>query len=152
MDFFSVVLLLFFFVVVVVAAAAVVTAAVVVAAAVAVAAFALLLLLLLSSFTDNKADTRSALLSLRYPMYLDGENIFKRNIGGAITLLQTQLDFSGLAWFESNSARDSGAIKMLDQSIVCLLINILCKFLLIIVVICSPYVVELEGCQSDVSW
>ena len=60
----------------------------------------------------------SAVSIFRYPLLLQGSNIFKENEGGAITLLQTQLDVSGSAWFEGNHAYDGGAITILDQSVV----------------------------------
>ena len=73
-----------------------------------------------SLFTDNGSEggTGSALLSLRYPVNLAGSNAFKRNTGGAITILQTFLDISGEVRFEGNVARDGGGIRMLEYSYV----------------------------------
>lgn len=61
---------------------------------------------------------RSALLSLRYPIVLQGTNIFEDNEGGAITLTQSYMRTSGSIRFEGNTAENGGAITMLDQSTV----------------------------------
>lgn len=58
------------------------------------------------------------MLSLRYPIILRGDNIFKGNLGGAITLLQARLDIAGQILFEGNVASNGGGIEMLDYSTV----------------------------------
>ena len=67
---------------------------------------------------NNKAGSESALLSLRYPIFLRGNNIFEANAGGAITLLQAQMDISGELLFKDNTASSGAAIHMLDYSTV----------------------------------
>lgn len=71
-----------------------------------------------SSFIGNMADINSALVSLRYPVSLQGTNLFQGNKGGAITLLQTEIYVSGRVDFIENRAVDGGAINMLDYSAV----------------------------------
>lgn len=77
-------------------------------------------LFICSIFTanQNKGGTRSALLSLRHPVTMNGDIVFMSNMGGAITLLQTQLDISGQILFEGNVAKNGGGITLLDHSIV----------------------------------
>lgn len=72
-----------------------------------------------SNFISNEGGLQSALLSLRFPVTLQGTNLFQGNTGGAVTLLQTHLDVFGTVIFEDNVAVDGGAIKLLDQSMVC---------------------------------
>lgn len=64
------------------------------------------------------AGINSALVSLRYPVSLQGTNLFQGNEGGAITLLQTEMYVSGRVDFIENRAVDGGAINMLDYSAV----------------------------------
>ena len=71
-----------------------------------------------STFSGNKASNQSAVLSFRFPISLNGTNIFRGNKGGAITLLQSRIDIGGTALFEENSARVGGALILEDQSLV----------------------------------
>ena len=73
---------------------------------------------ILSTFYGNKAKNQSAVLSFRLPISLSGTNIFGRNKGGAITLLQSRIDVSGSAVFRDNSARVGAALILEDQSLV----------------------------------
>lgn len=73
---------------------------------------------ILSTFYGNKAKNQSAVLSFRLPISLSGTNIFRRNKGGAITLLQSRIDVSGSAVFRDNSARVGAALILEDQSLV----------------------------------
>ena len=68
---------------------------------------------------DNQANLHSALLSLRYPITLAGHNLFARNVGGAVTLLQARLDIFGSVLFQDNVAEDGGGVKLVDDSRVC---------------------------------
>ena len=71
-----------------------------------------------SHFFSNR--DQSALLSLRHPITLRGQNTFRENMGGAVTLLQAQLNISGQILFEGNIASNGAGIKLLDQSTVSL--------------------------------
>ena len=65
---------------------------------------------------DNQANLHSALLSLRYPITLAGHNLFARNVGGAVTLLQTRLDIFGSVLLQDNMADEGSGIKLVDDS------------------------------------
>ena len=74
-----------------------------------------------STFSGNKANNQSAVLSFRLPISLGGRSIFRGNKGGAITLLQSRVDIGGSAVFKDNSARVGAALILEDQSLVCIL-------------------------------
>ena len=47
-----------------------------------------------------------------------GQNIFKANKGGGVTLQQTNMDVGGTLLFEDNSAKVGGAISLQDLCVV----------------------------------
>ena len=77
---------------------------------------------ILSIFSANEVDifdVRSgALYSLRYPLVLQGNNIFERNIGGAITLIETEMVVYEQLLLEKNMAVDGGGLSMFGDSVV----------------------------------
>ena len=73
---------------------------------------------LCSNITDNTGDR--ALLSVRFPIQLEGSNIISDNIeGGGVSLLDTRMDTKGSILFEGNSAVYGGAIAIEDEGLVC---------------------------------
>ena len=49
-----------------------------------------------------------------------GMNTFKKNQGGGMTLLQTNMDVGGSLLFKENTAKTGGAISLEDLCVVCL--------------------------------
>lgn len=71
-----------------------------------------------SNFIGNKAEKQGAVLSFRYPISLSGINVFKRNEGGGVSLMQSRVDVSGTAYFIENSALSGGGLALEDQCLV----------------------------------
>ena len=75
-----------------------------------------------SIFTGNKAEREGAIMSFRFPISLNGTNIFRRNEGGGISLMQSRVDVGGAVHFIENSAVVGGGMALEDQCLV--LINL----------------------------
>ena len=54
----------------------------------------------------------------RFPITLRGTNYFRRNVGGGITLLNTQMDVYGVVILDSNTADFGGGLAMDDRCLV----------------------------------
>jgi predicted outer membrane repeat protein len=63
---------------------------------------------------DQNLDT-SALAAFRFPVTLNGSNVFRNNSGGAITLLNTQMDAFGEVVMDGNTAAFGGGLAMDDR-------------------------------------
>lgn len=74
-----------------------------------------------SNFIGNKAKKQGAVLSFRYPVSLSGINVFKRNEGGGVSLMQSRVDVSGTVYFIKNSALSGGGLALEDQCLVYIL-------------------------------
>ena len=71
-----------------------------------------------STFTANKAQRQGAILSFRFPISLAGTNVFERNEGGGISLMQSRVDVGGTVHFIENSATNGGGLGLEDQCLV----------------------------------
>ena len=85
------------------------------------------LLLLLSSFpsssflnntSQGETEDTSAIAAFRFPITFGGTNSFINNLGGGVTLLNTQMKASGVMVFENNTAVFGGGIAMDDRCLV----------------------------------
>ena len=83
-----------------------------------------LCLYICSTFVGNRGMNQSAIYSFKFPITLDGSCVFKGNMGGALSLLQSRVDVRGSAVFTDNIARMGGAMTLEDQSIVSTLSDI----------------------------
>jgi hypothetical protein len=74
-----------------------------------------------SVFLHNVAnsDSDGALMGFRFPFTLIGTNVFQGNIGGGVSLLQTNLNSHGYTLFEDNIATSGGGMELRDSSVVC---------------------------------
>ena len=73
------------------------------------------------------------MLSFRYPVSLSGANVFKRNMGGAVSLMQSRVDVNGTVHFIENSAVNGGGLALEDQCLVHFkLIMITCRHYVIV--------------------
>ena len=57
-------------------------------------------------------------MSFRFPISLNGTNIFERNEGGGISLMQSRVDVGGTVLFLENTAVTGGGMALEDQSLV----------------------------------
>ena len=57
-------------------------------------------------------------MSFRFPISLSGTNVFKRNTGGGISLMQSRVDVGGAVHFIKNSAVVGGGMALEDQCLV----------------------------------
>ena len=57
-------------------------------------------------------------MSFRFPISLSGTNVFKRNEGGGISLMQSRVDVSGTVHFIENSAEFGGGMALENQCLV----------------------------------
>ena len=77
-----------------------------------------------SLFRNNtsEGDTQdtSAIAAFRFPITFQGTNRFLGNLGGGITLLNTQMKASGVLVFDGNTAVFGGGIAMDDRCLVTL--------------------------------
>ena len=80
-------------------------------------------------FFSNKAKRQGAILSFRFPISLSGTNVFERNEGGGIALIQSRVDVGGVALFIENSAVDGAGLALEDQCLVININNIIYNFL-----------------------
>ena len=71
----------------------------------------------ISTFFGNKKE-QSAIVSFRFPISLSGTNVFRRNEGGGISLMQSRVDLSGTVHFIENSAVVGGGMALEDQCLV----------------------------------
>lgn len=51
-------------------------------------------------------------------MSLSGNNVFELNKGGAMSLIQSRVDVSGVVYFTENAATAGGALALQDQCLV----------------------------------
>ncbi len=57
-------------------------------------------------------------MSFRFPISLGGSNVFKRNEGGGISLMQSRVDVGGVVHLIDNSAVVGGGMALEDQCLV----------------------------------
>ena len=57
-------------------------------------------------------------MGFRFPLTLEGTNVFRGNIGGGVSLLQSHLNSFGHTLFEDNIAARGGGIELRDSSVV----------------------------------
>ena len=57
-------------------------------------------------------------MSFKFPISLAGTNIFERNEGGGISLMQSRVDVGGTVRFIENSAMNGGGLALEDQCLV----------------------------------
>ena len=75
------------------------------------------MLTLCSNITNNTGDR--ALLSVRFPIQLEGSNVISDNIEGGVSLLNARMDVEGSVQFQGNFAVEGGAIAINDEGLVC---------------------------------
>ena len=73
-----------------------------------------------STFFGNKEEKlqQSAIVSFRFPISLNGTNVFRSNEGGGISLMQSRVDVDGTVHFIENSAVVGGGMALEDQCLV----------------------------------
>jgi hypothetical protein len=74
--------------------------------------------MIISTFFGNKAEREGAVMSFRFPISLSGTNVFRRNEGGGISLMQSRVDVDGAVHFIENSAVVGGGMALEDQCLV----------------------------------
>ena len=74
----------------------------------------------ISTFFGNKEEMlqQSAVVSFRFPISLSGTNVFRKNEGGGISLMQSRVDVGGTVHFIENSAVVGGGMALEDQCLV----------------------------------
>ena len=74
----------------------------------------------ISTLFGNKGEKlqQSAIVSFRFPISLSGINVFTRNEGGGISLMQSRVDVGGAVHFIENSALVGGGMALEDQCLV----------------------------------
>ena len=57
-------------------------------------------------------------MSFRFPISLSGTNVFRKNKGGGVSLMQSRVDVGGAVHFIENSAVIGGGMALEDQCLV----------------------------------
>lgn len=76
--------------------------------------------LFVNNTSNGETKDTSAIAAFRFPIIFSGTNVFLRNVGGGITLLNTQMKASGVLQFDGNTAVFGGGIAMDDRCLVTL--------------------------------
>ena len=74
--------------------------------------------LFLNNTSKGETKDTSAIAAFRFPITFGGTNRFLSNVGGGVTLLNTQMKASGVLVFDKNTAVFGGGIAMDDRCLV----------------------------------
>ena len=74
--------------------------------------------LFLNNTSKGETKDTSAIAAFRFPITFGGINRFLSNVGGGVTLLNTQMKASGVLVFDKNTAVFGGGIAMDDRCLV----------------------------------
>ena len=72
----------------------------------------------MNNTSEGDTQDTSAIAAFRFPITFQGTNRFLGNLGGGVTLLNTQMRASGVLEFDSNTAVFGGGIAMDDRCLV----------------------------------